>query len=196
MNVLQIWLEKDGIEPTEKMIQYSKNIISKLKFDDKFILISTKNYFSTCSKVEWKQIDYFVNDMLKDKPTLNNLWNYLGTSEDEFINKSDIIRLYFASKNLNVMYIDFDVEVLNIPLLENKVYFAQRNKYFADYCVFWNGLHCDYFENFLTEIIEKLYDRNNNVYMVNPKILLSFLFSHINSFSLIEEKNFIHHREI
>jgi hypothetical protein len=196
MNVLQIWLGSN--KPSKIMMGYMKNIFSSMKEADTYTLISSLNLFPKNKKVNWINSDKYIKEMLSDiDKSIIDLWDYLNGEIFEYIYKSDIIRLYYLSKNEDVLYLDTDIELKDFPIFLDKVYMARRSLSLVNHCIFYNGTNKEFSMRLLKEATFNSFNVIGKTYnCINIYWILKLLDKYINEIIAIDESFFVHHREL
>lgn len=195
MNYLQIWLGITSKVPSQIMLGYMNSIINRLGTNDTYTLISPRNFFRNNSKVNWIDSTKYISRILIDKK-LQEVWNYILTIDSTYCYQSDIIRLYYLSKNINVFYVDCDIDLKEIPIFEDKVYLAQRGSQ-TDHCLFYNGSNLTISMEILNYSIQSSFNIMEKDYSgINICWIINKLYKYRDRTSIIEQKYFEHHREL
>jgi len=146
MNFLSIWI---GDTFDSRRIPCIKSIMSHVRKGDTFHFISEIQPIES-KKIKYVPFNLFVEEMLKENELIRDFWKSM--KEDEHFSssqisnfrygaaiKTDIIRLYFSSKVKQTLYIDTDMILKTIPLLDTSCQFAQKGIKRKDMFLFWNG---------------------------------------------------------
>jgi hypothetical protein len=181
MNFLSIWI---GDTFDSRRIPCVESILSHVRKKDTFHFISEIQPIKS-KKIKYVSFNLFVDEMLKENELIRDFWNNMKENE-HFSRKTDIIRYYFSSKVKQTLYIDTDVILKTIPLLDTSCQFAQKGIKRKDSFLFWNGDDT----KIGMEILEKAIKKSNIViprswcYVILKKIqtktISSEHFTHLN----------------
>jgi len=195
MNILQIWLGLN--KPSKIMMGYMKNIFLSMKEDDTYTLISSLNLFPKSKKVNWIDSDKYIEGMLSDvDKSIIDLWDYLKNEKFEYIYKSDIIRLYYLSKNEDILYLDTDIELIKFPSFLDNIYMARRSVSLLNHCIFYNGTNKEFSIKLLKEAVFNSFNVIGKNYSCNMYWILGLVEKYKNEISIIDDSFFEHHREL
>lgn len=184
MIYLQLWI---GDEIPEHFYNWMKGIQTFVTENDKYLLISEKNFFD--NKISWIDINNY--NFLFD-----NITTILPVQS-----KVDLIRTYLASKIEDIFYMDTDIELLEKPNFENngKPYICQieaiKERDTLDSCIFYNGKNLDFFEDLLERSLNLLNNYKSNIpirYCWQLRILNRFF---VNKVNIIDFKYYKHHTD-
>ena len=140
MKILQIWL--NDTPPNSKRMGCIKNILSLAKKRDIEVLfisdvkisrstvikyISAKEYIK--SMCEDKQLSFCVDEIRKRR-LAENIKNVL---------LSDIIRFHFLINNNDILYLDTDIKLRDIPQTIPEYTYLSKDGTFINYDIMYNG---------------------------------------------------------
>jgi len=163
MNFLQIWI---GKKPNKKILKCMETVIDKVTDNDTYTLISNKNFLSKIktTNIDWINIEEYEFKMMKSNKIIKMIIEFCRLNDNHFYRscRSDLIRLWEASRKNNLFYLDTDVELKKIPdFINNKIpYIAgikRKRKIKKDYFIIYNNNNKKFFKELLSEIVNQCY---------------------------------------
>jgi hypothetical protein len=150
MNYLQIWI---GDEPNKEILLCMQSIYNLIEETDTYTLIAEKNWLRY-KNINFIELKTYLNDEIFKDESIKKTYINIPQKSHYYWALSDIIRLYYLSKNINTFYCDTDVTLKYKPVFQNKVYFASIGNLF-DYFMIYNGTNVNLFQKLLTLMINK-----------------------------------------
>lgn len=183
MIYLQIWI---GDKPSTEMLNWMKSVLKKqVGKNDKYILISNYNFLSRYKKVSWIDVDEYIIPFINNDDRIKKIWYKMIP-----IQKSNLIRLLYASENKNVFYIDTDVEIFKkIKIDKNKVCFGEYIFGGIDTYMFYNADNLNLFKKISHKCLGRICRKNKiNLNEINQH---DFIINKILFLSLNPEINIV-----
>jgi len=174
MNFLQVWHSENNKKPPKKLLACMDSVLSVLKSEDTYTLISDKNYLppsiTFISYQEYITVMRYNETIRKFLDILNQL---------EYKTKqctiSDAIRFHYASNNKNVLYCDCDVELKKpLELDPSKFYMAVNSNHRTtiDSFIMYNSTNTELPRLILDQAISQFfrsYERNKEIGSLETK---------------------------
>ncbi len=144
MKTVQMW--RDFNYPKE-LIACAKTVVNIVGKENYEILCTNPKIPKELGNVRWKNFDEEYAKALADQKNIDWWKTYCTTNYF----KSDLIRLWYATRFPDLFYIDADIQLLYLPNLsrENVPYFLQK-----DFCMFNVNGNIKWFEELIDAVTQ------------------------------------------
>jgi hypothetical protein len=151
MNYFQIWI---GNKPSQNIQNCMLSVLNKLTSADTYTLIASRTWsFLDAYPVILIKYEDFIDSMFKDDPKIKEFWDFLPEDIKFHWIRADVIRYYFLSKNKNFLYLDTDITLKQVPILQDHVYFSIYRQELLDCNILYNGNDTNFFNNFFQGVL-------------------------------------------